>query len=218
MATLQGKLIKWLKPERNYINPVNGVDYSIINSNPCPVIPGNPIIGLPDGEEWLANYTIPSSPYDQRIWLQIVTLKPTNIPYPAPTIAGQPDYSMYNQYQTSFSLQKRSENEIINAIIAKKEDANTALYKEAGGSILLANVTSLNNVRATGAPISAEQQECLDSWDRMTAKMNNNAEHANNLIAVLKSGGEPDLDAVKTDTCEFGWEYDRLTPCGFPLQ
>jgi hypothetical protein len=207
---LQGKLIKWLKAERNYVNPVNGVDYSIINSNPCPVIPGNPIVGLPDGEEWLANYTVSSSQYDQRIWVQMVTLRPTNIPHPT--------YPVYNQYQTSFSLQKRSENEIINAIIAKKEDANSALQADAGGAIFMANALNAIDDKQRGVTISADQIACIDRLKEVTAKMNNNAEHANNLIALLKSGGEPDLDAIKTDSCEFGWEYDRLAPCGFPLQ
>ena len=210
MATLQGKLIKWLVEPRNYTNPVNGIDYSIINSNPCPVIPGTPIVGLPAGEEWLANYTVPSSQYDQRIWIQMVTLRPTNTPHPI--------YPVYNQYQTSFSLQKRSENEIINAIIAKKEDANSALQADAGGAIFMANALNAIDDKQRGVTISADQIACIDRLKEVTAKMNNNAEHANNLIALLKSGGEPDLDAIKTDSCEFGWEYDRLTPCGFPLQ
>lgn len=207
---LQGKLIKWLKPERNYINPVNGIDYSIINSNPCPVIPGNPIIGLPDGEEWLANYTVPSSPYDQRIWEQIVILRPTNIAHPT--------YAVYNQYQTSFTLKKRSEAEIIASINAKLNDANTALSNEAGGAVFMANVNTILTNKSNGQVQNEDQQKCLDLLVEMTVKMNNNAEHANNLIAVVKAGGEPDFDSVKSEGSEFGWEYDRLTLCKFPIK
>lgn len=210
MNNLQdGILIEWIKPvsERDYSNLVEGVDFIVLNHNkPCPVADGSPInfSGVPNAEnlEWLIKATGNRAGVDFRLYMENIASRPTQI--------SDPDYPNYHQYVTEFGNVRRPNAEIIAAIRQMEKQANTSILAEGDATKLNMMQAAVTNAYRLGqVPLTPDLQEVEDRLLEVANKANQNARNAADLIAVVEAGGIPDIDS--------GWEFDNITPKGFPF-
>lgn len=199
---IYGKLILWLKAEKNYINPINGIDYSIIKSGVCPRNDGQPITGMEDGYEWLADFVPFTSPdYDPRIWILVESSYPTNV--------SHPDYPNYKTFQTTYTLEKRSNSEIIASIRQAEANANNKLATEAEMPKMAILANAANTKIASNTPLTEGEQAAINLNLEVSVKMTKNAGNATILMAQVEAGQDPLIDS--------GWEIDNLTAVGQPF-
>ena len=210
MSNLQdGILIEWLKPvsERDYNNLVEGVDFVVLNYNkPCPNSDGSPIsfAGVPNAEnlEWLIKSTATRVGVDFRLYMENIASRPTQ--------TSDPDYPNYHQWITEFGNVRRTNEEIIAAIRQMEKQANTSILAEGDATKLNMMQASVTNAYRLGlVPLAPDLQEIEDRLLEVANKANQNARNAADLIAIVEAGGIPNLDS--------GWEYDNITPKGFPF-
>ena len=204
-----GILIKWLKPvnERDYNNLVEGVDFVVLNYNKqCPRIDGLPVdfTGAEDAEnlEWLIKVTGNRAGVDLRLYMENIASRPTQ--------TSDPDYPNYHQYITEFGNVRRTNAEIIAAIRQMEKQANTSILAEGDATKLNMMQAAVTNAYRLGqVPLAPDLQEVEDRLLEVANKANQNARNAADLIALVEAGGIPDIDS--------GWEYDNITPKGFPF-
>lgn len=204
----KGILIFWLKPktEINYDNLVEGVDYKVINPNcPCPQTGGEPIsfAGVPDSDryEWLVKPDGKHVGVDYRLYKENEAKRPTNL--------ACVDYPNYNVFITEYGIVRRSDAELIAAIRQMESSANLAVQGEADKNKMAMMSPAVYMAQAQNIPLTPDLQAVADRLTEVANKANQNAANAASLISVVESGGIPDLDG--------GWEYDNITPQGYPF-
>lgn len=204
----KGILIFWLKEktEIDYNNLVEGVDFKVINPNaPCPVTGGAPIsfAGVPDADryEWLVKPDGVRVGVDYRLYKENEAKRPTNV--------ACEDYPNYNVYITEYTPVRRDNVELIAAIRQMESQANLAVQGEADKNKMAMMSPAVYMAQAQNLPLTPDLQAVADRLVEVANKANQNAANAASLIAVVEAGGIPDLDS--------GWEYDNITPQGFPF-
>lgn len=204
----KGILIFWLKPktEIDYNNLVEGIDFEVRNPNaPCPETGGAPIsfAGVPDADryEWLVKPDAVHAGVDYRLYKENEAKRPTNVPCD--------DYPNYNVYITEYTPVRRDNVELIAAIRQMESQANLAVQGEADKNKMSMMSPAVYMAQAQNLPLTPDLQAVADRLIEVANKANQNAANAASLIAVVEAGGIPDLDS--------GWEYDNITPQGFPF-
>lgn len=202
MTQISGVFIQWKHKDTQNFNDVKDGDYTLINSNPCPVINGEPIPTMPDGYEWLANNT-ESNPvtYDPRIFIELQHTLPTNLPHP--------QWPMYNQYRTTFSLEKRSTDQIVESVRQEERLANNTLITEAEKEKMDKFTTGYLISISKGLSPDEAQLNAVARHQDVEVKMNRNASNAEGLIGRILLGENVDISS--------GWEYDNIPVGGFPF-
>jgi hypothetical protein len=210
MATdlTKGITIHWLKPKaaRDYENLVEGIDFKIINPNaPCPVTGGIPVsfAGVPDAEnyEWLVKPDGKHVGVDYRLYKENEAKRPTK--------TACADYPNYNMYITEYGIVRRSDIELIAAIRQMETMANLSVQGEADKNKMAMMSPAVYLAQSQNIPLTPDLQAVQDRLIEVANKANQNAANAASLIAVVEASGIPDLDS--------GWEYDNITPQGFPF-
>ena len=197
-----GKLILWLKAEKNYTNPVRGIDYSIVNSGACSRNDGQPITGMDAGYEWLADFVPFATPdYDPRIWILVQSSYPTNV--------AHPEFPNYKTFQTTYTLEKRTNEAIIASIRQAEASANNKLATEAEMPKMAILANAANTKVANNTPLTEGEQAAIDLNLQVSVKMTKNSANAILLIEQVNAGQEPLIDE--------GWEIDNLLPVGQPF-
>lgn len=206
---LSGVLIQWLKPynQRNYDSLVENVDYIILNYNKiCPVTDGRAIdfTGAPNSEnlEWLMRSEGPRlQGYDYRLYLENSITRPTN----------QKDsiFIHYDKWLTSYSLVKRSNDDICKVIEQLENDANNQVQNESEKAKMLMISPSINAKISAGISLNTYEQAVYTRMLEVADKAWKNAANAKLLKDQVNQGITPNLDS--------GWETDSLTPTGYPF-
>lgn len=204
----KGILIFWLKPktEIDYNNLVEGIDFEVRNPNaPCPETGGAPIsfAGVPNADryEWLVKPDAVHAGVDYRLYKENEAKRPTNVPCE--------DYPNYNVYITEYTPVRRDNVELIAAIRQMESQANLAVQGEADKNKMAMMSPAVYMAQAQNLTLTPDLQAVADRLTEVANKANQNAANAASLIAVVEAGGIPDLDS--------GWEYDNITPQGFPF-
>ena len=204
----KGILIFWLKEktEIDYNNLAEGVDFKVINPNaPCSQTGGAPIsfAGVPDADryEWLVKPDAIHVGVDYRLYKENEAKRPTNVPCE--------DYPNYNVYITEYTPVRRDNVELIAAVRQMESQANLAVQGEADKNKMAMMSPAVYMAQAQNLPLTPDLQTVADRLTEVANKANQNAANAASLIAVVEAGGIPDLDS--------GWEYDNITPQGFPF-
>ena len=204
----KGIIIHWLKPKasRDYSNLVEGVDFKVINPLiACPSTGGEPVsfAGVPDAEnyEWLVKPDGVHAGVDYRLYKENEAKRPTNVPCK--------DYPNYNVYITEYTPVRRDNVELIAAIRQMESRANLAVQGEADKNKMAMMSPAVYMAQAQNLPLTPDLQTVADRLLEVANKANQNAANAASLIEVVEAGGIPDLDS--------GWEYDNITPQGFPF-
>jgi hypothetical protein len=204
----KGILIFWLndKSQIDYNNLVDGVDFRVVNPNsPCPRTDGEPISfeGAPNAAmyEWLVKTEGVHVGVDYRIYKENEAKRPTDTPCQ--------DYPNYNVYITEYTPVRRDNIELIAAIRQMESQANLAVQGEADKNKMAMMSPAVYMAQAQNLPLTPDLQAVADRLIEVANKANQNAANAASLIAVVEAGGIPDLDS--------GWEYDNITPQGFPF-
>jgi len=204
----KGILIFWLKQktEIDYDNLVEDIDYKVINPNSqCPQTGGAPIsfTGVPDADryEWLVKPDGVHVGVDYRLYKENEAKRPTNV--------ACDDYPNYNVFITEYGIVRRSNMELIAAIRQMESQANSSVLSEGESNKLTMMQAAVNKAYNSGMPLTPDLQTVENRLLEVANKANQNAANAASLIAVVESGGIPDLDS--------GWEYDNITPQGFPF-
>lgn len=204
----KGILIFWLKPktEIDYNNLVEGIDFEVRNPNaPCPETGGAPIsfAGVPNADryEWLVKPDAVHAGVDYRLYKENEAKRPTNVPCD--------DYPNYNVYITEYTPVRRDNVELIAAIRQMESQANLAVQGEADKNKMAMMSPAVYMAQAQNLTLTPDLQAVADRLTEVANKANQNAANAASLIAVVEAGGIPDLDS--------GWEYDNITPQGFPF-
>lgn len=209
MTNLQeGILIEWLKPasERDYNNLVEGIDFKVLNYNaPCSRTDGQPIdfTGAPNAEnlEWLVKINGVRAGVDYRLYMENVASRPTQ--------NSDTEYPNYHQWITEYANVRRSNAEIIASIRQMESQANLSVQGEADKNKMAMMSPAVFMAQAQNIPLTPDLQEVADRLIEVANKANINAKNAQDLIAIVEAGGMPDIDS--------GWEYDNITPKGFPF-
>ena len=203
-----GILIEWLKPvsERNYDNLVDGVDFIVLNYNkPCPNADGSPIdfTGVPNAEnlEWLIKSTGNRAGVDYRLYMENIANHPT--------ATADPDYPNYHQYVTEYANVRRTNAELIDAIRQMEATANLSVQTEAEKNKISMMAPAVNAALAQNLPLTDSQQAVYNRMIEIANKADQNAANAASLIAIVETGGIPDIDS--------GWEFDNITAQGYPF-
>ena len=205
---LQGILIKWNKPlaERDYNNLQEG-DFTILNHNkPCPVTDGSPVVfsGLPDADmyEWLMRKESQRlEGYDYRLFIENQIQCPTN--------TKDDVFVNYSIWKTEYSVIRRTDDEIIAAIRQTENEANLSIQSESEKAKMSMLVPAVNDKVSQGLTLNDAEQAVRTRMLEIADKAFRNAANAELLINTVKVAGTPNLDS--------GWEYDNITPQGFPF-
>lgn len=205
---LQGILIKWNKPlaERDYNNLQEG-DFTVLNHNKqCPVTDGSQVIfsGLPEADlyEWLMRKEGERlQGYDYRLFVENQIQRPTN--------TKDTVFTNYNIWATEYAVIRRSDDEIIAAIRQTENEANLSIQSESEKAKMSMLVPAVNDKVSQGLTLNDAEQAVRTRMLEIAEKAFRNAANAELLINVVKAGGTPNLDS--------GWEYDNITPQGFPF-
>ena len=202
----KGILIYWLVAERNYETAVEGIDYEVRNPNAaCPNTDGSPVdfTGAPGAEnyEWLLKPDGVHVGVDYRLYKENIAQRPTQI--------KDVEYSNYSIYLTEYGVVRRSNDELIAAIRQMESTANLAVQGEADKNKMAMMSPAVYMAQAQNLPLTTDLQTVADRLIEVANKANQNAANAQSLISVVTAGGIPDIDS--------GWEYDNITPQGFPF-
>jgi len=202
----KGILIFWLLATRNYETAIEGIDYEVRNPNAaCPNTDGNPIdfTGAPGAEnyEWLLKPDGVHVGVDYRIYKENIAQRPTQI--------KDVEYPNYSIYLTEYGVVRRSNDELIAAIRQMESKANLSVQGEADKNKMAMMSPAVYMAQAQNLPLTTDLQTVADRLIEVANKANQNAANAQSLISVVTAGGIPDIDS--------GWEYDNITPQGFPF-
>lgn len=203
-----GATIEWFKPklERNYVNPVENVDYKIwVPNRQCVRDDGLPVLfeGLDNAEnfEFLANYTKPTKPFDNYLFIENWVTKPTNQPHP--------DWPNYNCYMSYVELVPRSISDLIVVIKAKERESNNTLKDNGGYETACDYATMYAICKADNGIPCDEMVTAKTRLSQIVERTQQNAARATELIRKVKLG-----EAVVINE---GWYTDTLTPLGSPF-
>ena len=202
----KGILIYWLVAERNYETAVEGIDYEVRNPNAaCPNTDGSPVdfTGAPGAEnyEWLLKPDGVHVGVDYRLYKENIAQRPTQI--------KDVEYSNYSIYLTEYGVVRRSNDELIAAIRQMESTANLAVQGEADKNKMAMMSPAVYMAQAQNLPLTPDLQTVADSLIEVSNKANHNASNAQSMIDIVTTGGIPNIDS--------GWEYDNITPQGFPF-
>ena len=203
-----GVLIKWTKPveERDYNNLQPG-DFVILNHNVvCSVTDGSLIdfTGAPQAElyEWLLKSTAQRvEGIDYNIFTESIISRPTN--------TKDSELVNYNLWLTEYQTVRRTNEELIQVIRDKENEANTAVLNEAERNKLNMLSPALNAKLSANLPLNETEHKVYTRMQEVAEKAMINASNAASLIAIVTEGGTPDINS--------GWEYDNITQCGYPF-
>ena len=184
--------------------------YSEIKRDEYPSSNLNQIItfsGIPDADkyEWLHFYEARTAPndYDSRIWtLDYVVVGITQIKHP--------DYLNINQFRTEITLVKKSNAEIETSIREKEAQVNSTLLAEGEKDKMYALTNLAQQRQYEGIPLTAQELAVLKRMKEIGVKVWQNSQIAEQLITIVNTNNEPDIDFV-------GWQTDNLNPCGPPF-
>jgi len=202
----KGILIYWLVAERNYETAVEGIDYEVRNPNAaCPNTDGSPVdfTGAPGAEnyEWLLKPDGVHVGVDYRLYKENIAQRPTQI--------KDVEYSNYSIYLTEYGVVRRSNDELIAAIRQMESTANLAVQGEADKNKMAMMSPAVYMAQAQNLPLTPDLQTVADRLIEVSNKANQNASNAQSMIDIVTTGGIPNIDS--------GWEYDNITPQGFPF-
>lgn len=202
----KGILIYWLVAERNYETAVEGIDYEVRSPNAaCPNTDGSPVdfTGAPGAEnyEWLLKPDGVHVGVDYRLYKENIAQRPTQI--------KDVEYPNYSIYLTEYGVVRRSNDELIAAIRQMESTANLAVQGESDKNKMAMMSPAVYMAQAQNLPLTPDLQTVADRLIEVSNKANQNASNAQSLIDVVSAGGIPDIDS--------GWEYDNITPQGFPF-
>lgn len=205
---LNGILIFWNKPlsERDYNNLQDG-DFTVLNYNkPCPVTDGSPITftGVENAEnyEWLVKSQgaiVEGIDYD--LFSQNTVDRPTNTKHA--------EFVNYNIWLTEIQNVRRTNEELIQVIRDKENEANNSVLNESERNKLQMIAPAVNAKLASGLSLNTQEQAVYNRMLEVSQKAMLNASNAANLISIVNTNGTPDIKS--------GWEYDNISSQGFPF-
>jgi hypothetical protein len=205
---MNGHQILWLVDKSSitdFTKVVNGVDYRILKYfGSWPAMNPDQALGNDLPYEWLLPETIGVEPViDQRLWVLNVFNYPSNTPNTL--------HSVHNSYITSYSVTKKTKEEIIVSIREAQANANASLIKSSDQVEMDALWRTAMQKLQSGITIetNSPEQAALNRANELTVKVMQNAENAANLIDLVDADQEPDLDS--------GWETDNFTQQSYPL-
>lgn len=203
---LNGILIFWNKPERDYNNLQEG-DFTVLNYNkPCPVTDGSPVtftgVENADRYEWLVKQqgeTVEGIDYD--LFTQNTVSRPT--------ATKHAEFVNYNVWLTEVQNVRRTSEELIQVIRDRENEANSSVLNESERNKLQMIAPAVNAKLASGLALNAQEQAVYNRMLEVSNKAMLNASNAANLISIVNAGGTPDIKS--------GWEYDNISDQGFPF-
>lgn len=199
---LFGALVLWGNKATVDFNDVKDSDYTLVKCAQFPRADGEPIEGLPEGYEWLANCSGDTPPdYDPRLFVLNSDTRPTNIPHP--------EWPNYNQYRTQTSLTKRTNEEIISSIRQEEALANSSLVTEGETTKLSYLAMNATIRKVAGMQLSETDTNAIARHAEVSEKMLRNAANAELLINKVTANENVDLSS--------GWEYDNISVGGYPF-
>ena len=167
-----------------------------------PNIDLTPIQGLDPNLEWLLKYTpYPAPDYDSRIWVLVVQrpdLKNMVQTSTLDDLPNHPEHTNIRMYETLYTTEKRSNEEIILAIENAEESANQKLMTYRTNDKLHSLAVGILTRMNEGVTPSIEEQDILDKVKSFDVNIWKNDAEKNAKILQVNSGIEPDIDA--------GWE------------
>lgn len=115
-------LIKWTSAQRNYDNPIRGIDYNVLSSTgdfPSADPDFNPTMPNPLEEILIPITVVNNSIPDMRVFNEVVLTKPTQTKHET--------FRNVNTYQTSSSYEYRSAEELIDVVKQREREANMSI-------------------------------------------------------------------------------------------
>ncbi len=166
----------------------------IIKHAPYPREDMQPVPGLDPNYEWLIKYTPYESPqYDARVFLLNTKEEVTVEPHPI--------YSHLNQYKTTYSLQKKTDVEIIDAIQSLENKANEDLIDfqttTKMNTVAINALIRLNNKLI----LTAKEKAVLTEINTYAVAMWKNDAEKEIKVKQVTDGLEPNIDE--------GWEKSK---------
>lgn len=199
-----GVTVEWLKPvsERDYNNLVEGVDFVIINPNKmCPRVDGLPVTFDNPNLEWMLAKEAESVSPDYNIYYENIVARPTNV--------KDSELVNYNIFLNERKLVRRSNDEIIQVIRDKENEANNSVLGEAERNKLQMLAPAINVKLASGLPLNEQENAVRTRMLQVAEKAMLNASNADSLIQQVNAGNTPNINN--------GWEYDNITTVGYPF-
>lgn len=171
------------------------------------------IVGLDPDYVWLVEYTQKfdesniTPPYDSR-YFKLVTevpdltlynfdLEHPDFPHvnPDPSLPSYPHLAMY---KTSYSLAKRTTEEILVHVQEAKRLADEAIFKSQEQMTTTLRMLALMDKQQQGLTLTADEELELVKLRSMRVNVEKNQANHDQLVGLITAGSEPDIDA--------GWE------------
>lgn len=150
--------------------------------------------GLDPDLEWLVKKELFVAPdYDSRIFILNQNESITTEPHP--------DYPHLNQYQISYSTEKRPDEDIVVSVENAERQANETIfpYQKQLKTLLLGLGVVFR--RAEGMQLTSKEQGIADKVTEMAVRVWKNDQALKDKIQEITDGTEPNIDE--------GWEKDE---------
>jgi len=203
-------LILWLNPERNYVNPIGGVDYQILVDDfafPSDDVNFNPTLSNPNEEILCLTTVSTESVPDMRIYSAVIS----NVP----TLVKNSTYTFINEFQTSTHYVFKSLPGIIDAIEQRESEANLKVRLESKFD-KLSMVNAPIMAKYGSATLTSNEQKIYDRTMEVQSRTIGNDENARRLIDIATANSIEGA-AQQAFAINSGWFEDGITPLDIPF-
>lgn len=200
---LMGVYIQWLKPIAEIdFNNVKSSDWQRIAEFGCMVMDGS-YFDVGEGYAWMPREQgeCPID-YDSRIFVLVSDTQPTNTPHSV--------WPNYKRMYTKYSLERRTDAEIIESIIQEEKMANNQLDLQADSETMNTFVLGYLVSKANGIPVTEAQ---VNAYNRQGDVQFKKAQNAGTRIEMIRQIG---LGNYNIDI-SLGWERNDIAVGGFPF-
>lgn len=168
----------------------------IIKEDIYPRADMGPVQGMDPDYEWLVkNIPFPEPPYDSRIYIMQTNLP--DLQYLSSFIE-HPSYPGIREYRITYSPEKRSNEDIVRAVLNAEKSANDIAFPENVHKDQMTFMLNSVHKDAKGLELTIDEQDVIDKLATYTVKLSKNRDNAIIKIAQIESGQEPNIDT--------GWE------------